>query len=127
MIPQYTKTKSKQDKLNITTGTEFETGRIIDGKKEYAKRVDCGFLTAGSTSTAYNVSNINAVTKIDAMFYNINSKSTYAIPRAYILEPEKYNVDCNISVPNGTIILESGSNYNGTTFKAVVTIYYTKN
>ena len=38
MIPRYNKTKNKQDKLNITTGTEYETGRIIDGKKEYAKR-----------------------------------------------------------------------------------------
>ena len=32
----------KQNILNITTGTEYETGRIIDGKKEYAKRINCG-------------------------------------------------------------------------------------
>ncbi len=46
MIPQYTKKKKelkdKQNILNIITGTEVETGRIIDGKKEYMKRINCG-------------------------------------------------------------------------------------
>ena len=35
----------------ITTGTEFETGRIIDGKKEYGKRINCGVLLASGTKT----------------------------------------------------------------------------
>lgn len=36
---------------NISTGTEFETGRIIDDKKEYAKRINCGALLASGTKT----------------------------------------------------------------------------
>lgn len=35
----------------ITTGTEFETGRIIDAKKEYLKRINCGVLLASGTKT----------------------------------------------------------------------------
>ena len=38
---------------NISTGTEFETGRIIDGKKEYGKRIDIGSL-ANNTATSFN-------------------------------------------------------------------------
>lgn len=36
---------------NITTGIEFETGRIIDGKKEYGKRINCGVLLASGAKT----------------------------------------------------------------------------
>lgn len=32
----------KADKINITSGVEYETGQIIDGKKEYGKRINCG-------------------------------------------------------------------------------------
>ena len=28
---------NKADRLNITTGQEYETGRTIDGKKEYGQ------------------------------------------------------------------------------------------
>ena len=126
MIPLYKQNKNKQDKLNIVTGIEYETGRIIDGQKEYAKRVDCGFLNSGTISVPYNIQNIKLITKFEGNFYNINSKSTYIIPRSYPSNAEAYNVDCNISIPNGTIILTSGTNYDGSTFKAIVTIYYIK-
>lgn len=34
---------------NITTGTEYETGRIIDSRKEYGLRINCGdLLSSGS-------------------------------------------------------------------------------
>ena len=33
---------NKADKVNITTGVEFKTGRIIDEKEEYGKRINCG-------------------------------------------------------------------------------------
>ena len=33
---------SVEQRTNITTGQEYETGRIIDGKKEYGKRINCG-------------------------------------------------------------------------------------
>lgn len=38
---------------DISAGTEFETGRIIDGKKEYGKRIDIGSL-ANNTATSFN-------------------------------------------------------------------------
>lgn len=50
MIPQYTKNKQALNKkLNITTGVEFETRRIIDGKKEYGKRINCGNMPDSNT------------------------------------------------------------------------------
>lgn len=35
----------KADKINITSGVEYETGQIIDGKKEYGKRINCRIWT----------------------------------------------------------------------------------
>lgn len=46
--------EDKKDKQNITTGQEFETGRIIDGKKEYGKRIDCGLAPLSSTLLEIN-------------------------------------------------------------------------
>ena len=37
--------------IHITTGTEYETGRIIDNKTEYAIRIDCGSLLSSDTKT----------------------------------------------------------------------------
>ena len=37
--------------IHITTGTEYETGRIIDSKTEYAIRIDCGSLLSSDTKT----------------------------------------------------------------------------
>lgn len=53
MIPSYTKKKNelkdKQNILNIITGTEVEAGRVIDGKKEYMKRINCGKMPDNNT------------------------------------------------------------------------------
>lgn len=39
------------ESINITTGTEYETGRVIDNKTEYATRIDCGALLSSDTKT----------------------------------------------------------------------------
>lgn len=56
------------ESINITTGTEYETGRIIDSKTEYAIRIDCGTLLSSATKTI-QTSIPNAYTITD--FYGI--------------------------------------------------------
>lgn len=46
-------------KINITTGVEFETGRIIDGKIEYGKKINIGNLPNTSDKTiAHNCGDV---------------------------------------------------------------------
>lgn len=48
--------------INITTGTEFETGRIIDGRKEYGKIINIGKLPNASTKEiAFSVSGLSNI------------------------------------------------------------------
>ena len=109
----------------IVTGQEYETGRIIDGKKEYGKRVDCGYINSGNNTIAHGITGITELSGFDAKFKNETNGTIFNIPRAFPTEPEKYNVDCDINLSNITIT--AGTNFNGSNFKAFVDVYYFKN
>ena len=113
------------DTINIVTGQEYETGRIIDGKKEYGKRVDCGYINSGTNTIAHGITGITELSGFDAKFKNETNGTIFNIPRAFPTEPEKYNVDCDINLSNITIT--AGTNFNGSNFKAFVDVYYFKN
>lgn len=123
MIPRYIKTKNKQDKLNITTGTEYETGRIIDGKKEYAKR----FTAIALPSSASNIiiqtglTNINFI-KLEGSISNTDGSESSNLPYLYTGKPNVYHYFSNTS--KNITIRVSGDMSN---YRVVETIFYTKN
>ena len=104
--------------LEITTGTEYETGRIIDNKKEYAKRISFGNLpnaTVKSVSTGLSSSQINLI-KVEGI-----TSSGYPLP--FVSTSSAYSIQmyCHGS---GVEIKTSTDLSNQT---AIVTIYYIKN
>ena len=116
---------NKADKVNITTGVEFKTGRIIDGKEEYGKRINVGYLESGFKEIPHGITGWTSITKQEGSFYHESSKTTYTIPRSYPGNIEQYGIDLTVTTTN--IQLTCGTNYNGTTFIGIVTICYLKN
>lgn len=108
------------------TGQEIATNDYVDGKRVYAKRFDCGYLNVGSVNTPHGLtfSQITIV-RVEGYFRNVNSGTTFPIPRSYPTNYEVYNVDYDINSTN--IELIGGTAFNGSTFRAYMTLYYTKN
>lgn len=104
---------------NISTGTEYETGRIIDGKKEYGKRINCGKLPdTSTTSIATNLGNVNI---LDYKGIAILNQYSYKMVAGKISD---YSI--SLAIENNqikiTTYLSAYKNYN-----AYVEIFYTKN
>lgn len=106
---------------NITTGTEFKTGRIIDGKEEYGKKIDFGALPNATTKAiAHGVIGIklheivcefeDSTTQITFSNYGVNPKNLKPLT-AYV-GSTNINIHCE----------GDSSGYTG-----YVTLYYTKN
>lgn len=123
MIPRYFKSKNKQDKLNITTGTEYETGRIIDGKKEYAKRFAAVALpnSAGNITVQTGLDNINFI-KLEGSISKPDGSENSNLPYFYTGQPDVYHYYSNTS-KNITIRVSGDMS----SYQVVETIYYTKN
>ncbi len=104
---------------NIKTGTEYETGRIIDGKKEYGKRINCGKLPdTSTTSIATNLGNVNILDyKGIAIFNQYSYKMVVGKISDYSISLAIENNQIKI-----TTYLSAYKNYN-----AYVEIFYTKN
>ena len=113
--------KVKADKMDITTGVEFKTGRIIDGKEEYGKRIDCGTLPAESQLKykSTGLSNINFI-----RLEGIIQSSTLAtnIPFEY---PGQPTITHYYSLSNNQIIIKVVD--DASKYTAIETVYYTKN
>lgn len=104
---------------NISTGTEYETGRIIDGKKEYGKRINCGKLPDTSTTTINtDLGNVNI---LDYKGIAILNQYSYKMVAGKIS-----NYSISLAIENSqikiTTYLSAYKNYN-----AYVEIFYTKN
>lgn len=117
----YPKTVTK-----IVTGKEFETGNIIDGKKEYGKRIECGALP--------NTTNIMIVTDILANYtltdyYGIAiSQNNASIKFPYAGTDVNGNVGLTIWSNGNTYTIEIFTNRDRRTYSSTfVTVFYTKN
>ena len=123
MIPRYNKTKNKQDKLNITTGTEYETGRIIDSKKEYAKRFTAIALpnSASNIIIQTGLTNINFI-KLEGSISKTDGSENSNLPYLYTGQPDVYHYYSNTS--KNITIRVSGDMSD---YQVIETIYYTKN
>lgn len=101
---------------NITTGTEFETGRIIDNKKEYGKRIDLGNLPNASTkNVAHGLTNIT-FTGIDGM------AGGYPLP---FVNPSDSNSSIALYISGSNIVIIT--KYDRSSMTGYATVYYTKN
>lgn len=104
---------------NITTGTEYETGRIIDDKKEYAKRINCGTLfESGIKTVETGLSNVTytdiegiCVTSGGGWPYKMGTTGTSAL--------------AVLSIDNNQIKIESKGNLS--TYTGYVELKYLKN
>lgn len=107
----------------ITTGTEFETGRIIDGKKEYAKRFAAVALpsSAGNITVQTGLGNINFI-KLEGAIMKKDGSDNSNLPWLYTGQAEVYHYYSNTT--KNITIRTSGDASNR---QVVETIYYTKN
>ena len=112
------KKSTSLDKVNIITGQEFKTGRVIDGKEEYGLRVDIGALpntTVKTIDTGLDFTTIN-MEYISGMATRTvdNAKTFLPIPNNGIevwLSENNLKIDCSI---------------DRSSFIGYVVVYYTK-
>ena len=128
MINSFQKLKNlinkKQNIINITTdGTECETGRIIDGKKEYVKRFTAVDLpsSAGNITVQTGLDNINFI-KLEGAIMKKDGSDSSNLPWLYTGQAEVYHYYSNTT--KNITIRTTGDASNR---QVVETIYYTKN
>lgn len=107
---------------NITTGIEYETGRIIDGKKEYAKRINCGNLPNAEVKYVQTgLENITLTRPIEGVM--LNSGSQRGLPAPSITSANTIMIYLNGA---GTA-LTINTQFNWSNYTAYVELFYTKN
>lgn len=103
---------------NIVTGTPFETGRTIDGKIEYGKRINFGSLpNATSKSVALGITNF----ELTDMKIKISDGYTQ-IMLPFVTTTASSTISSKIDGNNLTITTYSDRSQ----FTAVATVYYLK-
>lgn len=110
---------------NIVTGTPFETGRTIDGKIEYGKRINLGKVSMPTNNTravSTGLTNVSFTKPMEGMITN----GTYWFPINGIRPTDGTDNTCIGAYMSGTDIIllskETRSDYTG-----YVTIFYTIN
>lgn len=105
--------------INITTDTEFETGRIIDTKKEYGKIINVGTFASGGRSLT-KTTGLTNVTYTDLKGKLADSSNMFPINCS---RNNPYNISAYIT--SNTITVEIDTDRIG--YTAIVEITYTKN
>lgn len=109
----------------ITTGTEYETGRIIDGKKEYAKRINIGAMPNATTKNiATGLSNITLTRPIEGVMTAANQVLNLPLVNYGISSNTAVNVYL-ANVSGDTLGIRT--NYDWSAATGVVTLHYIKN
>lgn len=104
----------------ITTGVEFETGRIIDGKKEYGKRINCGLAPLSTSFLEINHGLINV------MFTNYWGICGYN-KGAWCEKIDRNSIIKMIMYGNNVRIFAEGDSYHNEGYLCVVELHYIKN
>lgn len=122
MIPRYIKTKNKQDKLNITTGTEYQSGRIIDGKKEYGLRKNLGaFANSGRKDFNTGLSGSYKITKYQLFAKNKTNNQVLTVPFMSL-----DNTQYLAGYFNDANLIVTMNNFNFSKYDLIIEVYYTK-
>ena len=113
---------SAEQRTNITTGQEFKTGKTIDGKEEYAKRINCG---AGPNNNTRTI----ATGLFNVTYIKIEGMATNGI--MYFPLNNTRPVDGTDEGALGLYIRDNalviGSKSDRSTYTVYVDLYYTKN
>lgn len=105
----------------ITTGTEVKTGRVIDGKEEYVKRLDIGNLpNATSKNVNHGLSNV----KIERLEGVATNNGLQALPLPFASEQ---GASSSIRLQSWASYVSVYTGTDRSAFTGVVYIYYTKN
>lgn len=104
----------------ITNNTEFETGRIIDGKKEYGKRIECGVapLDGSYLEVPHGLINVTFTDYHGICGYN-KSGWCEKIDRNSIVKMIMYG--------NNVRIFAESDSYHNEGYQCVVELHYIKN
>lgn len=105
----------------ITTGTEVKTGRVIDGKEEYVKRLDIGNLP---NATAKNVNHGLSNVKIERLEGVATNNGLQALPLPFASEQ---GASSSIRLQSWGSYVSVYTGTDRSAFTGVVDIYYTKN
>ena len=109
------------DGLDITTGTEFKTGNIIDGKNEYGKRINLGNLPNATTKTVNtSLSGIQLTRPIQAYFIGGIQAN---IPYDDGTTSKLINIYLN---QTGSTITVACTGHDYSSYVGYATLYYTK-
>ena len=113
--------KALSNKNKIAVGQEYETGRVVNGKKEYAKMFQIEALSnaAGNTTIATELSNITPI-KLEGIIKGATLVSN--LPFMYTGQNSVYHY-CSAS-GNSIIIRVTG---DMSMYSATEILYYTKN
>ena len=111
--------------VKITTGQEFKTGRIIDGKEEYGKRIDFGALPNNTTKTISHGINFSNCT-FTTMQCDFQNTSGYKISfQSYGIDPTSNSSPIIAFVGNSVASIKTSNNMSS--YTGFITICYTKN
>ena len=113
--------KALSNKNKITVGQEYETGRVVNGKKEYAKMFQIEALSnaAGNTTIATELSNITPI-KLEGIIKGATLVSN--LPFMYTGQNSVYHY-CSASGNSITIRVTGDMSM----YSATEILYYTKN
>lgn len=109
---------------NIVTGTSFATGRTIDGKIEYGKRINLGkvSITNNTRVVSTGLTNVSFTKPMEGMITN----GTYWFPINGIRPTDGTDDTCIGAYMNGTNIVLV-SKVARTDYTGYITVYYTEN
>ena len=111
--------------VKITTGQEFKTGRIIDGKEEYGKRINFGALPNNTSKTISHGINFYNCT-FTGMQCDFQNTSGYKISfQNYGIDPTSNSSSIIAFIGNSVASIKTSSNMSN--YTGFVTICYTKN
>lgn len=111
--------KALSNKNKITVGQEYETGRVVNGKKEYAKMFEVETLPSGNTTIATELVNITP-TKLEGYIKGATLFSS--IPFVYTGQNSVYHY---FSPTSNAITIRATGDMSA--YSATETLYYTKN
>lgn len=117
-------TEWKQTNIpTITTGTEFKTGRIIDGKEEYGKKINIGALPDTTTKTV--VTGLTNITRTRPIMGVAIAESGNSRDIPYNEGTDVSIIYVKINASGNTLTV--GTKSDLTAYSGHVTLYYTKN
>lgn len=123
----------EDEKINIITGQEFETGRKIDNKKEYGKRINFGNLPNAiekSFSTNLKTSEVT-LTGVDGIAYTNTGEDDYALTLPDInpndaSQATRLTFDTGIADGNRVWNVKVRTGIDRSNYVAYINVYYIK-